>query len=109
MPANYCTIDQIKERCLILAADSTYNTQLTAAAAEASRQIDEELRQHLQTPLTAGSIPEQLANITADFGAAIFMRRHMPEKYWELWERTGREKLDTYLKLNYYKGTVTFV
>jgi hypothetical protein len=120
--AGYCTIAEIKERCLI--SDSSHDTQMEIAGTEASRFIDEEIRPYVtstataetaepfvfkQLPLTAAYIPAQIAIITADLAAAIFMRRHIPEKYWELWDRSGKDKLETFIKLNWYRGNIYFV
>lgn len=123
----YCTIAQIKERCLIDPSDETHDTQLETAGTEASRLIDEEIRPYIteygegvpaeddepfifyQVPLTAGKIPAQISYITADFAAAIFMRRHIPERYWELWDRSGREKLEALVRMNWYRGNINFV
>jgi hypothetical protein len=120
---SYCTIDQIKARCLI--TDSTYNTELTAIAAEASRHVDEQLRPYISTdedaedtaepfvftqlPLDDESIPEQISNITADYAAALFLRRYMPEKYSEEWWTNALGKMEEYIRVNWYKGSFCFV
>ena len=118
----YCTIDQIKERCLILLTDHTKDTQLENAGTEASRHVDECLRPYIttpvdgepeeskepfifhQVPLTTDLIPDQITFITADFGAAIFLRRFMPAKYSEEWWTNALHKIEDFIRSNWYKG-----
>lgn len=192
----YCTINQIKIRCLIAVTDSTRDSELESSGIEASRHIDEAIRVYLsyrQTltlleldyvncvkedigkqilddevkvgelieynnttriwkikttstiadaselkirgtvrgvasgassddvtegltpsfifktlPLVA-IIPEQIKEITADFGAAIFLRRYMPDKYGTEWWTNAVTKLEEYIKTNWHKPSILFV
>lgn len=124
--SGYCLIDQIKERCLILLTDHTKDTQLESAGTEASRHVDELIRPYItvpedalpaeskepfifwQVPLTALKIPDQITHITADFGAAIFLRRYMPAKYSEEWWTVGLGKMEELMRSNWYKGEFQF-
>lgn len=123
----YCTIDQIKERCLIALTDHTKDTPLGACCVEASRHVNELIRPYItvpedglpaesaepfifhQVPLTAAKIPDQIGHITADFGTAIFLRRYMPEKYAEEWWTVALGKMEEFIRSNWYQGAFSFV
>jgi len=123
----YCTINQIKERCLILLSDTSKDTQLEECGTEASRHVDELIRAYItvpvdglpaeskepfifhQVPLTVGKIPDQIGYITADFGAAIFLRRYMPAKYGGEWWTVALGKIEELIRSNWYKGAFEFV
>jgi len=208
--SGYCTIDQIKERCLISLVDHTRDTQLEECGTEASRQVDELIRPYLTERLVVtlsgytnciasdigkevlddgvkigtlldydnndqqwwikstsviffiwdpggwwiksssvianGSsleifhgvgegvggastddvteqenpyfifkilplsavIPDQITFITADFAAAIFLRRYMPAKYSEEWWTVALGKMEEFIRSNWYKGAFQF-
>jgi len=192
----YCTINQIKERCLIAVTDTGKDAELESAGIEASRHIDEVIRPHLTyrqsltlaeadytncirtdvgkqvlddevkvgelleynnttrvwkikttgtiadlsemkiegvvrgtasgasiddvteaespififktLPLVA-TIPAQIKEITADFGAAIFLRRYIPDKYGTEWWTNAVLKIEEFIKSNWYRGSINFV
>ena len=125
--SGYCTIDQIKERCLISLVDHTKDTQLEECGTEASRHVDELIRSYVtipddegdpeeasepfvfhQVPLTDDLVPDQIGFITADFGAAIFLRRYMPAKYSEEWWTVALGKMEEFIRSNWYKGAFQF-
>lgn len=58
-------------------------------------------------PLSA-VVPELIKDITADFGAAIYLRRWQPEKYREEWWTTAVLKLEEYIRSNWYRGKICF-
>jgi hypothetical protein len=74
----YCDIGQIKTRMLILPADTSYDDALNEAANEASRMVDLFLKPYIDVPLNDAD--DQIAAITADFGASLFKRRMIPEE-----------------------------
>jgi hypothetical protein len=75
--SGYCGIDLIKDRVLIDHAITSYDADLEAAGTEASRVSDMFLKPYVTVPLV--SVSDQVAEITADFGASIFKRRMFPE------------------------------
>jgi hypothetical protein len=76
--AIYCTIAQVKERLLIPTTNTTYNTDIESASAEASRLIDIYLTPYVTVPLTSPTA--QIGYIAADFATSIFKRRMMPSE-----------------------------
>lgn len=73
----YGSIDAIKSRLKIVSTITTYDSEMTLALAEASRYIDLKLRQYTTiTPSTVGTLT--LADIEADYGAALFRQRMIP-------------------------------
>lgn len=116
----YGSIDQIKVRCLIATTDETKNSELTIALGEASRYIDDKIRPYQSTcameltepfrfnslPLCSSMVTDQISYIAADFGAAVFLRRHMPDKYSDIWWSDGEMKIAEFIKSQFFKEKV---
>ena len=80
----YCQIEWIKTRVLISDNDTTFDTLLNTAANEATDLVNLFLEPYDSAiNITTGSVFSnptlQVQEITADFGASIFKRRHLPE------------------------------
>jgi hypothetical protein len=74
----YSTKTAIKDRLLIASTDTSYDTALDTAIAEADRTIDIFLKPYVTVPLT--SVSDQIAIISADFASSIFKRRLVPQE-----------------------------
>lgn len=59
-------------------------------------------------PLVA-IIPTQITHITADFGAAIFLKRYLPDKYQDEWRISATQKLKEFIAQNWKQGIINFV
>ena len=77
--AVYCVKDDVKDRLLITTSDTSYDTALDIAIAEASRTVDIFLKPYTTVPLE-DTVPDQVAYITADFASSIFKRRLIPQE-----------------------------
>ena len=74
----YCTKDDVMDRLLIKSTDTSYDTALDIAIAEASRTVDIFLKPYTTVPLV--TYDEQISIITSDFAANIFKRRLNPQE-----------------------------
>ena len=84
MANSYCDKAVVKDRLLIASADTSYDTALDQAIAEASRMIDIFLKPYTSIPIPdAGGVTTadaQIQQITGDFSASIFKRRMVPNE-----------------------------
>ena len=103
----YCTNAEIGSRLIMSAGDlTTFATDLTASANEASRYVDEAVRPFVSVPYS--SVPVAIVDITADIAAGIFKRRQMPQDMDAGWWMQGIKKLNTFIESNYLFSDKSF-
>lgn len=101
------SLDGIKARLLI--TDSTYDSDLNLAIAEAARYVATQiLVYNLDFTISGLSEDTELFDIIQDIGAGIFKRRHMPQDMDQGWWAQGLKKLETYIISTYKVGVVYF-
>jgi hypothetical protein len=100
----YGTIDLIKDRLLIASTDTSYDEECTLALEEASRYVDMELGPYAETLPVSGNT--FILDIVGDIAAGLFKRRKMPQDMEQGWWGQGLKKLEMYIKVTYFKGSV---
>lgn len=114
-----CTKAELKERLLIEGSD--YDSQLDDAVCEAELYVYDRVRPYIGdsdsvygdakwqfSTIPPTYTPEELCVIICDIAAAIFLRRHMPDKFDVGWWLQGLKKLDDFIKANFHQGNVSF-
>ena len=115
----YCTVALVKKRLLIPASDTSHDDEIEdEAIAEAMAIIDNFLKPHEAVPLT--TVPALVGYACADIAAGVMKRRQKPEGVktegpvgtkdmrgtYEGWFAQGIQKLNDYIIVTYYQGTM---
>lgn len=109
--ADYCEVDDVVDKALITdySEESDPRTeQIEACIDEAMAYIDNKLYKYVEI-LPLETVPALVRYATADIATALFLQRHLPERYNVSWWTSGNLKIEEYIKSIYKKGKFILV